>query len=350
MPTLLRLAPLAVLAAATPPVLSQSLVDDFSPALGGSFGGWTFDAPTEIVERDPVTNEFYLRATGVHAVRPYVRTESAGAASNPFLGDWRAREIRSFGFDVTVFSVTGQPFREPTLILSNGSCEVFLYLNAQLPAAGAGWASFDFPIDFASPTLPPMWQATTGCGDAHAAWNAVITNVTEVRVSYGDPSSIAVAHTWDTAVDRMRLQEGIGAYSCDATYRNSRGLFGRLVARGSTDVAQNDLDVTMTDISLHSYGFLIVSETAGFVPSPTVQPPGRLCITGSIGRFVGQIRDSGATGTTTTSVDLTAMPQPMGSQVVLPGDTWYFQGWHRDVGPQGQPTSYFTNSLGVTFQ
>lgn len=50
-----------------------------------------------------------------------------------------------------------------------------------------------------------------------------------------------------------------------------------------------------------------------------------------------------------TPVDLTALPQGAGTIAVQPGETWYFQRWHRDV-IGGTATSNFTTSLAVTFR
>jgi hypothetical protein len=38
----------------------------------------------------------------------------------------------------------------------------------------------------------------------------------------------------------------------------------------------------------------------------------------------------------------------MGTVAVLPGDTWSFQAWHRDVNPN--TTSNFSDTISVTFE
>ena len=45
------------------------------------------------------------------------------------------------------------------------------------------------------------------------------------------------------------------------------------------------------------------------------------------------------------TADLLALPQGMSTVGVQPGDTWFFQVWHRDV----QATSNFTQALAVHF-
>jgi len=82
-----------------------------------------------------------------------------------------------------------------------------------------------------------------------------------------------------------------------------------------------------------------------------VNKPARynLCLGGSIGRFVGpgQVMNSGASGSFTLTVDLSALPTPTGLVTAQPGETWNFQAWYRDANPG--PTSNFTDAVAVTF-
>ena len=47
-------------------------------------------------------------------------------------------------------------------------------------------------------------------------------------------------------------------------------------------------------------------------------------------------------------LDLTSVPQPMGSVAVLGGETWNFQAWFRDSS-MGASTSNFSDGLEMTF-
>jgi len=76
---------------------------------------------------------------------------------------------------------------------------------------------------------------------------------------------------------------------------------------------------------------------------------GRLCVSGSVGRAVGGVLDSGTLGTLVAQVDLAAIPQPTGPVAAQPGETWHFQAWHRTT-LAGQPTSNFTDAVRVTLQ
>ena len=99
-----------------------------------------------------------------------------------------------------------------------------------------------------------------------------------------------------------------------------------------------------------STGYLLVSANTGFSPNPGGSL-GNLCLGAPIGRYVGpgQIGNSGTAGEIALALDLTALPQPTGFVSAMPGETWYWQLWHRDsLG--GQPVSNFTNGLAVSFE
>jgi hypothetical protein len=42
------------------------------------------------------------------------------------------------------------------------------------------------------------------------------------------------------------------------------------------------------------------------------------------------------------------LPQPMGNVSAAPGETWYFQYWHRDF-INGMSTSNFSNAVKIVF-
>ncbi|MEM9381630.1 MAG: hypothetical protein AAGB93_16870 [Planctomycetota bacterium] len=152
-------------------------------------------------------------------------------------------------------------------------------------------------------------------------------------------------HAFDDLV-YWEMPPTLGDAFCTPNDPNSVGRFGTLAASGSLVVADDDLTLRATGLPTHSFGFVIVSRTQGIVASPT--GPQRLCLNGSIGRFVGpaQIMTSGATGSFDLDVDLTAIPTPTGFVSTVPGDTWSFQVWYRDV----PSTSRFTTGVELTFQ
>jgi hypothetical protein len=135
---------------------------------------------------------------------------------------------------------------------------------------------------------------------------------------------------------------------CPYAEYNSTGQSGVLVAIGSNVVGSNDVTLQASHLPRNSFGYMLTSRTSQIVPHvPNSQ--GRLCLGGSIGRFVGlgQILNSGVTGAFSLVIDLQTMPQPSGSVAVQAGETWHFQAWYRDANPS--PTSNFTDAFSVTF-
>ena len=140
----------------------------------------------------------------------------------------------------------------------------------------------------------------------------------------------------------------IGTNYCMAV-PNSTGVEGTIIATGSTTVASQNFTLSVADLPQSAFGFFLASLTSGFVQQPGGSQ-GNLCLGGAIGRFVGagQILNTGGSGGFSLAIDLTQIPTPTGFVTVLPGETWYFQAWHRDaVG--GSAVSNFTDGLEVSF-
>ncbi len=143
------------------------------------------------------------------------------------------------------------------------------------------------------------------------------------------------------------MEPAFGSIYCAPVVPNSTGLPGSVSASGSPIAALNDLTVTATDLPPSSFGYFIVSDTQGFVMNPAGSQ-GNLCVSGDIGRFIGQIQSSGPLGTISVVVDLDQIPQPNGPVMGSAGDAWNFQCWHRDANPGA--TSNFTNAVEVVLQ
>jgi len=142
---------------------------------------------------------------------------------------------------------------------------------------------------------------------------------------------------------------GIGTSYCSAN-ANSTGSIANTTAAGSDVVADNNLTLSTANLPANSFAFYLASQVQGFAANPGGSQ-GNLCLSGSIGRYVGpgQIQQANSMGNISLALDLTQVPQPTGLVAVVAGDTWNFQAWYRDaVG--GSATSNFTDGLSVTFQ
>lgn len=138
---------------------------------------------------------------------------------------------------------------------------------------------------------------------------------------------------------------GIGTNYCLAA-PNSTGVVGLISAAGTTSLGQNDMRISAKQLPPNSFGFFLNSRMQGFVPNAGGSE-GNLCLSGSVGRFNSQILNTGGGGRIAISVDLAALPQPMGVISATAGETWHFQAWHRDVSASGTTTSNFSNGIRV---
>ncbi len=138
----------------------------------------------------------------------------------------------------------------------------------------------------------------------------------------------------------------IGTTYCTAN-PNSTGSISLISATGSTTVADNNVTLACAGLPTNAFGYFITSQVQGFVANPNGSA-GNLCVTGNIGRYAGNILSSGATGSVSLAIDLMAVPAPTMSYAVVPGDTVFFQYWHRDGSPAG-PTSNFSEGLEIAF-
>ncbi len=200
------------------------------------------------------------------------------------------------------------------------------------PAAGGGSVSFE--VGESSGTLFSSTDITQQLGSwPSSTWSSYSFMLT------GGGSFIEFSLP-DVAI----FVPPVGMSYCSPATVNSTGVAATLTGLGTPSVAANDLRLVARGLPQQSFGYLIVSRTQGTVSMPAGSA-GTLCLGGLIGRFVGQIQNSGATGEFTTTVDLLQTPQPMGAVAGQAGDTWNFQAWFRDITPSG--SSNFTDGLTV---
>lgn len=137
----------------------------------------------------------------------------------------------------------------------------------------------------------------------------------------------------------------IGTIYC-AGAANSTGSPSVMTATGSTDVAQNDVTLTVTNLPTNQFGLFITSLTPANVPNAGGSN-GTLCIGGNFGRFNSNLVNSGSTGSVDIDLDLTSIPNSTMLFAVMPGETHHFQLWHRDTAAPG--FSNFSPGVEITF-
>ncbi len=139
----------------------------------------------------------------------------------------------------------------------------------------------------------------------------------------------------------------IGATYCVAN-PNSSGLPASIAAFGSVVIADNDVTLVTTDVAANQFGYFLMSMNQGFVPL-FGGSSGNLCLNHPIVRLShapGGVLNSGPKGVMLFPMDLTALPQ---NTVFMPGETWNFQLWFRDV-VGANFTSNTSDGLSITWQ
>lgn len=189
-----------------------------------------------------------------------------------------------------------------------------------------------------------------GVGPLHFGTLPGDTNSNAVSLSADGSVALGSSRTGTGSSRAFRvLVSPLGASTCGPATPNSTGRAAELVVTGDERAPLGALTLRAESLPLQSFGYFLTSRAAG---APT-QPPGSqgfLCLGVGIGRFVGpgQIQNSGASGTFALGVDLQSLPTPVGLVAGVTAETWHFQAWFRDVGPQA--TSNFTDAVAVVLR
>jgi hypothetical protein len=131
---------------------------------------------------------------------------------------------------------------------------------------------------------------------------------------------------------------------CDAT-PNSTGSASVISFFGSQSVGANNVTLLTSGLPANQFAYYLVSAQSGFIANaPGSQ--GNICLGGTIGRYTSQIGQSTSAGLFTRSLGTSNIPV-MPPASINPGETWYYQLWHRDFNPT--PTSNFSRGIAITF-
>lgn len=176
-------------------------------------------------------------------------------------------------------------------------------------------------------------------------WPASCTALSEIQFT-ADLPGISALEVDDVCVGLPPVAT-MPTMNC-STIPNSTGLPTGLAITGSDVASANNVTLHMNNMPPAAVGYFLNGTAQGLIPMPG-SSMGNLCIA-SVGRFLGpgQVGPADANGMLSVTIDLTAFARPTGPVTVVAGQTWFFQGWHRDtVG--GAPTSNFSDALSVLF-
>ena len=140
-----------------------------------------------------------------------------------------------------------------------------------------------------------------------------------------------------------------GVTYCSPGVANSTGASAHIRTLGRNEVQDNNLTLHLSSLLPNVFCMFLASPLPGFVPM-IANSQGTLCLGGPIGRYnnPAEIRLSDENGIASLQLELTETPSPTGRISIMIGETWNFQGWHRDINPTS--TSNFSDAVEVVFQ
>ena len=233
--------------------------------------------------------------------------------------------------DERIFIEAGAPFSfDAVALATNGLANQTVSIDATGSAAALTGGVF-------SPALPTVQAqpATT-----QFTWTPTMADLGLHVITLIATDQLGQSHACD-----VELFVQLGANFC-TTVPNSTGFPGFIYATGSLLTSDNNFTLVANDLPDGQMGYFLGAHAQGFIAFPGGSQ-GNLCLGGpGLARFhhtTGVIN----AGTLSGTLDLNDMPlHPLFGQVVVPGETWFFQLWHRENGG----TSNFTNGVRVTFQ
>lgn len=129
---------------------------------------------------------------------------------------------------------------------------------------------------------------------------------------------------------------------------NSVGDGARVCTTGSDVAADDDITFEVSALPPNTVGYFVVSQDVFVIVNPGGSS-GTLCIASvNLGRYVGDILSTGATGAVSFSPSVTSIPLS-GVGPAMAGDSFNFQCWYRDTDDMGMPTSDFTDAVSIEF-
>ncbi|MEL6712712.1 MAG: hypothetical protein AAFP86_03015, partial [Planctomycetota bacterium] len=250
--------------------------------------------------------------------------ESAGAVEI-----WRRVDCAGPGWTCT--------HRLTTLLKHNGTTSTTTRFGASVALQG------DTLVAGAS-----HYAVTVGTGFGSRTGAASVFHVPVDINSDGVPD-VCQTHTFEDvdADGVLDILESPGSRFCSPNAPTSLGSPARLLVQGSTFAADNQLYLSMIGVPRNAFSIMLASRDFGFTPAPGGSA-GNLCLSGQIGRRFGSLHPSARPQEDNIlhrRFDLSFSPTQFGVGM-LPGETWYFQGWFRD----GPSSSNFTDAMRVFLQ
>ncbi|QDV08609.1 Quinoprotein glucose dehydrogenase B precursor [Planctomycetes bacterium Poly30] len=293
---------------------------------------------------DPVTGDVFVGDVGASTAEEITRISVATDVGG-FAG-WPCRE----GFDCRNFPgcvCTGTTDIDPIAVLGHTSPDFACAIMGGTVVRGGPVASLEGSYLFTDFCSGRFYRIDDPSGAAsvveisdvlNAGGGSPIRYVVDFTV--GNDGLVYFCSHYGAQVWVLEPRGGFGTY-CQAA-SNSTGLAASIVLSGSPSISRGALQIDVTNLPPAATGIFILSQSTLSLPNFNGSQ-GTLCVNLPIYRWSAGGAASGS-GTVSYLSDLTDLPPQVS---IAPGETWYFQYWHRDLNPL--PTSNASNGASVLF-
>ena len=281
----------------------------------------------------------------------FFNVESACAAGGRYVISGQV-ETPTGELEGVVVGPSGLLAREGQPLPADPSESASFFTSAFVGMSSSGAAAFEIPLPGFDDVLvydgDIVLRESTDTISGGAIGSRVVSNGSIAVGSDGrELLFVSTDAAGQNVLALLETEVGVPGPGCVAA-PNSTGAIGRTRGLGTGIAAANDLVFESVDLPPLQFTLLITSRTPGFTPG-LAGGPGNLCLGGTLGRILGTLAPADASGTVVTPVDLTALPDGSVAVAAQPGETWYFQRWHRDDIGAG-PTSNLSTSVEVTLR
>lgn len=132
---------------------------------------------------------------------------------------------------------------------------------------------------------------------------------------------------------------------CANAVPNSTGQVSVMGFEGTANVTFNRATLRTDRLPAGVFGIYLGSRVYQNIPIPGGSS-GQLCLGGALGRFSG-VQQASTSGSFSQGIDLFALPTTNAFVAAVPGETWHFQAWHRDVPTGATQGVNFSDSIGI---
>ncbi len=182
---------------------------------GSNEGGWSYGTGQGFIEGSGGNPGAYFHDPMVDTFAPQPST--VFGVNSLFTGNYRSRKVFSIGINLITHAVDFSADERPLTIMlvsDNGTPGNFnddwaaYYMGAaNIPLPGQGWISYEFDIPSQETMLPAGWNTLAFGPNSppNPDWKDVITDVTQLRFFYGDPTLFFIFQVWNVGLDNPSI-------------------------------------------------------------------------------------------------------------------------------------------------